>query len=204
MDIRLNFVNRSNEQNNPDIVIFQKNGAGSSELAIAWLVIRNCAPGDHHPFVFPVAMAVSCSDSWGNYTPQLPAQPGQLFALRQTTSGDVLAPSGPASVPTELQVLNGLAQGAINAQIYRAGRLIALATSLAPQQKAAFRFAPTIWIGPAAQIEEGDVMNSAVLSSIPTEISLLGIAGADIVMTGGGPGKGATPLLFTLENIVYA
>ena len=45
-------------------------------------------------------------------------------------------------------------------------------------------------------------MNSAILSDINTELSLLGIQSADIVMTGGGAGPQATPFEFTLENVV--
>ncbi|MBT9441299.1 MAG: hypothetical protein IV087_05435 [Acidovorax sp.] len=45
-------------------------------------------------------------------------------------------------------------------------------------------------------------MNSAIISNINTELSLLGIASADIVMTGGGPGANSTPFAFNLENIV--
>ena len=45
-----------------------------------------------------------------------------------------------------------------------------------------------IWIGVVSQIEQGQVMNSAILSDINTEISLLGISRADIVMRGGGAG----------------
>jgi hypothetical protein len=63
---------------------------------------------------------------------------------------------------------------------------------------------PTIWIGVVSQVEEGDVMNSAIISDINTELSLLGIASADIVMSGGGAGPSATPFMFTLENIVMA
>jgi len=47
-------------------------------------------------------------------------------------------------------------------------------------------------------------MNSAVVSSINTELSLIGIASADIVMTGGGAGPAATPFEFAFENVVYA
>jgi hypothetical protein len=75
---------------------------------------------------------------------------------------------------------------------------------VAPQQKAVFRFTPTLWIGTATEVVEGGPMNSAVLSSTNTELSLLGMAAADIVMTGGGGGVDATPFAFALENIVRA
>lgn len=205
MDIKLNFINRSNDANNSEIVIFQKNVATNfDELAVAWTVIRYCAQGDNHPFTFPIGMSVAASDSWGNYTPQLTAQNGQLFAMTLTQSGDTLGYSGPGTSPTEVQVLNSLSQGAINAGIYKSGKLLAIKTGIAPQQKAVFEFKPTLWIGVASQVEEGDVMNSAILSSVNTEISLLGLAGADIVMTGGGSGPNAQPFMFNLENIVMA
>jgi hypothetical protein len=201
----LNFINQSNETNNSDVVIFQRNVATDFDaLAVAWQVIQNCGQGDNHPFVYPAASTVGASDSYGNYTPQLPAQNGQLFAMTQTASGDQLALAGAASSPVELQVLNSLQRGAINANVYKANKVLALKTSVAPQQKAVFQFKPAIWIGVASEVVEGQVMNSAIISNINTEISLLGIARADIVMTGGGPGPNSTPIQFTLANIVMA
>lgn len=203
--IQLNFINQSNDANNSQVVIFQKNVAGSfSELAVAWTVIQNCGMGDNHPFTYPLSMQVSASDSWGNYTPKLDATPGQLFQVSLTPSGDTLSALGTASVPSETQVVNNLSKGAINASIYKDGKLLATKTSIAPAQMAAFQFKPTIWIGVASQIVQGAVINSAIVSQINTELSLLGVASADIVMTGGGPGQGSTPFQFSLQNVVMA
>ena len=53
--IKLNFINRSNDQNNSQVVIFQKNVAADlDELAVAWKVIDNCGQGDNHPFNYPM------------------------------------------------------------------------------------------------------------------------------------------------------
>jgi hypothetical protein len=205
MKIQLNFINSSNDANNSEVVIFQKNVATDfDELAVAWQVIQYCGQGENHPFVFPMDVTVSAGDSYGNFTPQLPAQNGQLFTMQLTPSGDTLRCTGQATSMHEVQVLNGLERGAISANIFKAGKLLATKTSIAPQQKAVFQFKPTIWIGVASQVEQGQVMNSAILSNINTEISLLGIASADIVMTGGGPGADSTPFQFTLQNIVMA
>jgi hypothetical protein len=205
MDIKLNYVNLSNDANNSEIVIFQKNVATNfSELAVAWQVIRYCGQGDNHPFTFPMSMSVGASDSWGNYTPQLAASNGDLFSMQLTPSGDVLQKTGTASSASEVQVYNGLAKGAISASIYKQGKLLAVKTSIAPQQQAVFQFKPTIWIGVASQVVQGQVMNSAIISKVNTEISLLGIASADIVMRGGGPGAGSVPYTFNLENIQMA
>lgn len=205
MDIQLNLINNSNDANNSQIVIFQKNVAANfSELAVAWRVVQNLGQGDNHPFTFPMAMAVSASDSYGNYTPKLPAQNGQLFSMSLTASGDQLVASGSGTSSSEVQVLNSLPKGAINASIYKDGKILATKTSVAPQQKAVFQFKPTIWIGVVSQIVQGQVMNSAIISSVNTELSLLGMASADIVMTGGGPGQDSTAFQFTLENVRMA
>ncbi|XZF16372.1 hypothetical protein ACTHGU_09545 [Chitinophagaceae bacterium MMS25-I14] len=203
-DIHLNFINQSNDQNNSQIVIFQKNIAtGLDELHVAWTVIKNCSPGWHHPFVFPFSSAVGSADSYGNQSPLLQAENGIQFQVEDTAAGHTLAPNGTASDPNSIEVLNALETGAINAGIYKDGRLFAQKTGIAPGQKAAFMFKPTIWIGVVSQVEEGEVMNSAIVSNINTELSLLGIASADIIMTGGGPGSTSQPFQFTLSNIQY-
>lgn len=203
--IKLNFINRSNDVNNSRIVICQKNIAESAhEETVAWTVIQNCGPMENHPFTVSATMQVSGCDSYGNYSPQLDANPGDLFAMLLTPSGDTLKPAGTATSLHEIQVSNELSVGAVSANIYRDGKLLATKTGIAPSQKAVFEFKPSIYIGVVSNIEEGEVMNSAILSDINTEISLLGITSADIVMTGGGPGSTSTPFEFYLENIGFA
>lgn len=202
-DIQLNFINRSNDVNNSEVVIFQKNVAVDfDEIAVAWKVIQNCGRNDNHPFVYPLNFDVSASDSYGNYTPQLTAYDGQAYEMIQDTSGDILQLSStPAVSSYEVEVRNNLTAGAIDANIYRDGRLLAAKTDIVPGQKADFQFQPKIYIGVVSQVVEGETMNSAILQQINTEINLFGIQSADIVMTGGGNGPTATAFNFTLENI---
>lgn len=203
--IKLNFINKSNDTNNSSIVIFQQNVAENfGEIAIAWKVIKNCGRLDNHPFTFPMNFQVSASDSYGNYTPQLAADNGQAFEMIRDTSGDVLQLSKvPATNPNEVEVRNNLTSGTIAANCYKDGKLLAAKIGLAPGQKAVFEFQPTIYIGATSQIEEGDFIDTAMTSQINTPLNLLGIISADIVMTGGGPGSGANPFYFSLENVQY-
>jgi len=173
-------------------------------LATAWQVIKYCGQGDNHPFTYSMDMQVSANDSWGNFSPKLAAENGQQFAVNLTSSGDQLQLHGKSANVNQVEVLNNLNPGAVSANIYKAGKMLARKTNIAPEQKAVFEFKPTIWIGVASQINEGDVMNSAILSNINTELSLLGVASADIEMTGGGPGTGSTPFQFSLQNVVMA
>lgn len=201
--IKLNFINRSNDVNNTTIVIFQQNfAADSGDLPIAWKVIQNCGRSDNHPFTYPMDFQVSASDSYGNYTPQLVAYESQAFDMIRSGSGDILQLSTtPAANPTEVEIRNRLTTGAINTGCYRDGKLLAVKTGLAPGQKAVFKFQPRLYIGVVSQIMEGEVMNAAIISQVNTEINLLGIVNADIVMTGGGPGPSSTEFSFALENI---
>jgi hypothetical protein len=205
-NIKLNFINESNDKNKSEIVFFQKNVATDfDEIAVAWKVIKNCATGWQHTFEFPMEMKVSASDSWGNEIIEpITAENGQLFHVYSDPSGDQLAYSGPGSNRTEVQLRNDLDQGSIDAKIYKAGKLLSTKTGISPAQKAVFQFKPTLWVGVVSQIQEGDIINSAIISDINTELGLLGVASADIVMTGGGVGPNATPFQFSLENIVYA
>jgi hypothetical protein len=205
MDIQLNFINQSNDANNAKVVIFQKNVAADfAERPVAWLVIPHCERGNNHPFVFPTSMAVSAGDDDGNYTPQMPAEHGQLLSVNRTESCETLQMTAANNGPTELGVLNATTAGTISANIYRASRLLATKPSIAPQQKAVFQFNSSIWIGVVSEIEQGEIMIPAIVSTLNTELSLLGIASADIVMTGGGSGKHATAFEFSLNEIVMA
>jgi hypothetical protein len=196
---KLNFVNRSSEDGTLPVLIFQKNVAGQfDETVIAWLVIENCGKLDNYAFVYSSNFAINASDSYGNFTPQLTAYEGQAYDMVVTTSGDMLQLSSiPAAVPTEVEIRNKLPQGAINANCYREGKFLATKTGLAPEQHAAFEFQPSIYIGVVAQMEEGEVIDPAIVSQINSEINLFGITSADIVMTGGG----SKSFQFTLENI---
>lgn len=203
--IKLNFINLSNDANNSKIVIFQKNEVPAfSEIALAWKVINNCGAGDNHPFEFPLDMQLAASDSWGNYTPQMPASPGDSFEMIRTSSGDQLVTCGHSNSVVEVEVKNNLNAGSINAWIYKGGTKLAVKTNVVPGQMAAFVFKPCIYIGVVSQVEEGQVMDSAILSQVNTQFSLLGIASADIVLTGGGSGSGSQPFRFSLRNVQMA
>ncbi len=204
-EIKLNFVNKSNDQNNSEVVIFQKNvNTDFDELAIAWKVIKNCGTGWHHKFNLPMQMKVSANDSYGNeIVDPISARNGQLFHVYKSLSGDQLDIKNMKGSVGEVQLLNELKTGAISANIYKDGKLLARKTGVSPGQKAAFHFKPIIWIGVVSQVVEGVAMSSAILSAVNTQLTLNGISSADIVMRGGGTGVDATAFKFSLENISY-
>jgi hypothetical protein len=198
--IQLNFINQSSDQNNSQVVIFQENEAAAADTAIAWRVIDSRA-GDSHAFTFSDTL-VAAADSYGNYSPQLPASAGQQFTVATARGGHQFAPTGASGRGEAIEFVNALPQGAVSAWIYRDGRKLAAVTGIVPGQKASFVFSPAIRIGVVSQVAEGLVMDPAIVFQVEAELSLLGVASADIVMTGGGPGRQSTPYAFTLQNVV--
>ncbi|MFC1748458.1 hypothetical protein ACFL2V_06585 [Pseudomonadota bacterium] len=202
MNVKLNFINETNATDNTRFVIFQKNiASGFDETVVAWRVIEHIGQGDFHPFEFPANVEMGASDAWGNHMPAMFAENGQLFHVVRDTSGDVLKLVGEGSAPNEVQLRNDLPQGAINANVYKNGKLLATKTGVAPGEKAVFEFHPTIWVGAVAEVVEGEVMNSAIIANIETRFSLQDVSSADIVATGGGSGPQAMPFTFSLKNI---
>ncbi|MEE8584541.1 MAG: hypothetical protein V3T83_06775 [Acidobacteriota bacterium] len=203
MDIKLNLINHSHDVNNSSYVIFQKNVAENyGELAVAWIVVENLGIRDYHPFTYPMQFEVSGGDSFGNFTPRFAATDGEAYEMVKSQSGDVLQLSDqPASSPTEVEVRNNLTKGGISANIFRNGKLLATKTNVSPGQKADFQFHPRIFIGATSQIVESEIMNSAILQTVNTEIDLLGIMSAEIIISGGGGGPTATDFKFTLTNV---
>lgn len=196
-DIQLTLINQSSDANNSSVVIFQQNVATSfEEIAVAWTVIDN-SPGQQTSIVYPTDLQIAVVDGRGNRTPLVAAQPGQAFVMRAPT-GPRLAPDPTAPDPDEISLLNALPVGAITVEIYRAGRLLARQSGIPPRQTASFKFSHSLWIGPGHQVTQGQTLSSADLAKVNTELSLLGVTSADIVMAGGGTGPTATPFTFTL------
>ncbi|MEO5643158.1 MAG: hypothetical protein ABIQ40_12605 [Bacteroidia bacterium] len=205
ISITLNLINNSNNAS-PGVVIFQQNLAESSTgFAVAWIVLSNAGTGIANPFRIPMDMTVAASDSYGNITPQLPAPNGSRFEMVSSMRGNQLQLSQqPASAPQIMEVYNELPVGTIGVNAYKNGLLIAQKTSVGPGQKAAFAFDPTIYITLNSDVQQGELINAAALSDNIFQLSLIGIKSADIVMTGGGPGTDAQPILFTLQNVEMA
>jgi hypothetical protein len=203
-NIRLNFINRSNDINNSSIVIFQRNVAQEfGEIAVAWKVFKNCGVMENHPFEYSLDFGVTVADTYGNFSPMFPAAAGNTYDFVESGFGSVLQLSArKAANPSEIEVRNLLRIGAIGVSCYRNMSLLAIRTKVAPGEKAYFEFEPRIFIGLASEIEVGDILNSDIISTINTEINLLGITSADIVLTGGGAGPNSAPFNFVLENVV--
>lgn len=206
MDIRLRFVNRSNDCGNSEVVLFQRDVIPDLDtFAVAWKVIRYCGRDCFHPFVYSTDIDVALGDEHGNFSPRVAAPAGTRFAVDAHPTGrGRLVPDRAGASCGDIEVVNRMTRGAVNVNAFSADRLIAVKEAVAPGQKAVFRFTPTLWIGVASQVQESRALHAAVLSSVNTQLPLAGIAAADVVMTGGGTGADAQPFAFALERVVHA
>jgi hypothetical protein len=208
MNINLRFINASLGGRNTPVVICMKNaGTGFGSWICAWKVIRNCGQDCYHPFTYSSDLEIGISDDFGNYSPRLPAPHGSSFEIRPTVSGRQLYPSPPRDGAginsTRVQVKNCHPQGSFHVNVWNSGRLLAQRRNIAPLQSAGFEFYPELWIAACSEmIEEGQMMDPAIIPDMKTPLSLSQIRSADIVMTGGGTGTTVQPYTFNLVNIV--
>lgn len=203
--VNFRLINNSNSSGDIDVVVFQKNLAGDlSEDPIAWEMLQVNGPGDFESFVFGSQLMLSFNDSFGNYSPPQDVQNGDSFEVTTTMSGDEMNLAGLSPSPSEFQLVNSSSTTTIFGNVYRSGKILSKSPAINIGNTYAFQFNPTIWIGVVSGITEGEAIDSSTVSSVNTEISLLGIRSADIVLTGGGAGPSATPYSFSLTNIVFA
>ncbi len=202
MQLQLNFINRSHDRSQTAIVLFQRE-TGCERPPVAWKVIRHCGYACNHPFWFSTELELGIGDQHGNYSPRQAAAPGDVFSVVRPRQQHHLQREA-RDAGAAISLRNAMPQGAINACLFNRGALLALRTNLTPGRQAVFQMAPALWIGAAADAEEGLPLSVATAKETYTELSLLGMARADIVMTGAGGGADAAPLRFCLENIAMA
>lgn len=203
-EIELNFINRSKDTSNEQVVIFQRNlsDIGDNKV-VAWHVIPSFDYGREHPFTIPMELQVDASDAEGHHTARFSAMPGQAFDMVKEAEGYVLKRSTHAAGnPGEVEIRNKLERGPINANVYRGNRLLGTKSDLPPGQKAVFQFTKSIHIGCSSEAAEGDLLDLKRLAENTCEINMLEISSADIVMTGGGPSQPPQPIAFHIENEV--
>ena len=198
MNISLNFINQSSMQQSANVVIYQINTATlPGTPVVAWIVIQNCGFNCNHPFTLEQFVEIGAADSNGNFSPRLRARPGQAFKTVTQASGHNLILNGTSSNGDEIQIENGLDQ-VISAMVYQDNRIVSRWGQIGPGDTANFSFKPTIMIGVAPGVSQGQMLDPADLADITTELSLLGVQSAEIIMTGSGASD--DPYHFKLKN----
>ncbi len=199
---QINIINNTVDNDALNLAIYQKYDSLNSGMegveersVIAWKVIKIVDINTSHSFTISTEMHVTVEDENGNVSDPQATEGGVKWNAVSVSAGTMLVNDiASGSNASEIQIYNGLDEGAINASIYKDNKLLATQMNIAPQQSTAFAFEPTIWVGVVPQAVEGEIIDPLVLSTITTEISLLGITNANLILTGGS----GNPYLFSL------
>lgn len=200
MEIRLNLIDQADDGEPFDVVIAQRNlAAGREAPLIAWRVISRLCRGTRTPIDFPSTLTLITVDEYGNHTGKAMVKPGEHYTVDQRPAGHTLTRSGDAENPREIRLRSVLTRCTIDAELYRGDNRVAITTGIKPMSSAVFEFAPSIWLGVAAPgVMEGEAPPPTAIQWVTSEISLEGIAGADIELSGGG----ASPFAVHMTNVV--
>lgn len=202
--VKLNFVNRSHDRNNTQIVIFQKNSAeGFNKSAVAWKVIKGCEPGQNLLFDFPLESFLQVKCESGNSTPIIKMPYGKVIEVIEDELVGIRLQvvRGVEVSDKELFVKNSLEDETAEVRVYKDNKLLSVIKDLPVGITGKFLMKETsLWVGAITEMVEGEVMVPAAVASIDAvEFSLAHVVSADIVMVGGGP---SNPFSFKLENVV--
>jgi len=188
-DVKITYVNNSGNTDKPTIFVFTKNLVPTFDVlkdGVAWRVMPDIGKGSSSCFVYPIVTTVQAM--WGdcNKTRMLDATIGKRYSVLEDDSGIVLAPNGDASQPTAIEV-NSLVQvdGGIKAQLCKDGKVMMTKQIVAYDQKATFILHPKLYWGIASEIQEGQLISSAVLNTDNFfEQDIEGVLQATVTLTG--------------------
>lgn len=188
--INITYVNKSMNKDLPKIFIFTKNEVPTFDAlkeGVAWKVIENVGRESSCSFQFPIETEVRAA--WGDNsckTKALSADIGSKYVVQSDDTGIVLAQSGNALSTRAIDVVNDIhVKNGVSVELYKDNRLMMCKNIVAFGQKATFVLHPKLYWGVASEIQEGDVLSSAVLDSEHFfEQNLEGVTNVQIALYG--------------------
>ena len=169
-DIKITYTNKSMNKDLPTVFVFTKNETPTFDVlkeGVAWRTIPNIGRGSSSSFVFPVITEVGATWQGGmNKTQVLPSDIGKRYTVSQNDTGIVLAANGNASDTKSIDVNNNAnIQDGVSASLYKDGKLMLTKKIVGYGQKATFVLKPKLYWGIASEIQESELINSAVLNT---------------------------------------
>ena len=169
-NIQINYTNKSMNKDLPTVFVFTKNETPTFDVlkeGVAWRTIPNIGRGSSSSFVFPVITEVGATWQDGmNKTQVLPSDIGKRYTVSQDETGIVLQGNGNASDTKSIDVNNDAnIPGGVSASLYKDGKLMITKKIVGYGQKATFVLKPKLYWGIASEIEESELINSAVLNT---------------------------------------
>ncbi|KZN48716.1 hypothetical protein [Pseudoalteromonas luteoviolacea] len=189
-NIEITYINKSMNKDLPKIFVFTKNETPTFDAlkeGVAWRVIPDIGRASSSTFVFPVDTSVGATwQSGQNKTQKLESIIGKRYTVSKDDTGVVLAANGSASDTKSIDVNNDVnVPNGISAQLYKDGKLMMEKKIVGFGQKATFVLKPKLYWGVASEIEESQLLSSAVLNTDSFfEQDLEGVSRATVSLNG--------------------
>jgi hypothetical protein len=169
-DIKITYTNKSMNKDLPTVFVFTKNETPTFDVlkeGVAWRTIPDIGRGSSSSFVFPIVTEVGAT--WNgdmNKTQILESNIGKRYTVSQNDTGIVLAENGNASDTKFIDVNNNAnIQDGVSASLYKDNKLMLSKKIVGYGQKATFVLKPKLYWGIASEIQESQLINSAVLDT---------------------------------------
>jgi len=187
--LSITFVNQSDDVTPPVVFVFARNaipGFNAMAEGVAWRVMPGIGHGSSHTFRLMPMSSVQAMWSTANRTMVLPAEVGKKFDVIENDTGIVLIPNGNASQPNAIEITSQVnVTGGIQAQLLNDNRLLMQKSIVAYGQKATFVFDRKLYWGVASEIQEGQLIGTAILSTNAFfQQDLNGVRRATVTLTG--------------------
>jgi hypothetical protein len=189
-DIKITYTNKSMNKDLPTVFVFTKNETPTFDVlkeGVAWRTIPDIGRGSSSSFVFPIVTEVGATWQGGmNKTQVLPSDIGKRYTVSQNDTGIVLAANGNASDTKSIDVNNDAnIQDGVSASLYKDNKLMLTKNIVGYGQKATFVLKPKLYWGIASEIQESQLINSAVLNTDSFfEQDLEGVSEVNISLNG--------------------
>lgn len=189
-DVQINYINRSVNNDLPTIFVFTKNMIPTFDVlkeGVAWKTIPLVGKGSSCQFTFPIITEVRAAWNGGCCkTKEIDSSIGARYTVSEDSTGIILEKTGSASQATAIEVANSVhVPGGVKAQLYKNGTLLMEKHIVGFEQKATFVLHPKLYWGIASEIQDGQLISSAVLNTDHFfEQDIEGVRSADVVLYG--------------------
>ncbi|WP_420551199.1 hypothetical protein [Tenacibaculum aiptasiae] len=189
-EIKINYTNKSMNKDLPTVFIFTKNETPTFDVlkeGVAWRTIPDIGRGSSSSFIFPIETEVGATWKDGmNKTQILPSDIGKRYTVNENDTGIVLEANGNASDTKSIDVNNNInVEDGISASLYKDNKLMLTKKIVGYGQKATFVLKPKLYWGIASEIEESQLINSAVLNTDHFfELDLEGVTEVNVSLNG--------------------
>lgn len=189
-NIEITYINKSLNKDLPTVFVFTRNETPTFDVlkeGVAWRVLSDIGRASSSHFVFPIETYVGATWMDGqNRTQMLTSTIGKRYTVDKDATGIVLAANGNASDAKSIDINNDVnVPNGISAQLYKDGKLMMEKKIVGFGQKATFVLKPKLYWGIASEIQESQLLNSAVLSTNSFfEQDLEGVTKATISLNG--------------------